>query len=131
MPQNKEDWRVVNVRYDGVNSATTVYKEWLSSPELPVFKSWITYDVRADNDAGNALPEPLYYEVEYNHPKADLNYYHTQKTIARIQGNGNLWFAGNYTYDNDSHESAICSAIEVAKQLVPNSQRLEQLQDVQ
>jgi predicted NAD/FAD-binding protein len=130
MPMNKEDWRVVNVRYNGIESATTVYKEWLSPPENPIFKSWITYDVRSPYDRGNTRPDPLYYLVEYQHPKADLAYYQTQKALACLQGLRNLWFAGNYTYDNDSHESAILSAARVAEKMAPHSSRLARLLNV-
>jgi uncharacterized protein len=129
MPENPDYWRVVNVRYDGENSATTVYKHWLS-PSSPVFKSWITYDVRASNDHGSTLPNPLYAVAYYNHPKTNLNYFQSQKALAVIQGNRQLWFAGNYTHDNDSHESAIVSAVNIAKKLAPQSQRLEQLIDI-
>lgn len=127
MPPKSEDWRVVNVRYDGENSETTVYKNWLS-PHAPIFKSWITYDVRPSQDTGTPMPEPLYAIAHYDHPKANLKYFETQKAISAIQGNYNLFFAGNYTFDNDSHESAIMSAIKVAKQLVPDSERLKNLE---
>lgn len=125
MPRDKRDWTVVNVRYDGTNSATTVHKKWLS--ETPIFKSWLTFDVRSPEDNGDPMPEPLYDLVQYDHPKADLKYFQVQKAIGMIQGNHNLWFAGNYTHDNDSHESAIVSAIKIAKKLAPESARLAQI----
>lgn len=125
MPPDQDDWRVVNVRYDGINSATTVYKKWLS--DEPVFKSWITYDVRPEGDLGSRMPSPLYDLVEYDHPIADLTYFEAQKAIRMVQGVNHLWFAGNYTHDNDSHESAIVSAMNVAKHLAPESERLQLL----
>lgn len=130
MPADTATWSVVNVRYDGVHSATTVCKKWLS-PASPVFKSWITYDVRSPNDQGNALPSPLYALEHYDHPIADLQYFQAQKAIGMVQGNRRLWFAGNYTHDNDSHESAIMSAINVAKRLAPHSDRLNRLLTIQ
>lgn len=126
MPPNSDDWTVVNVRYDGKHSATTVNKKWLS-PNSPVFKSWITYDVRPPHDLGSPIPDPLYALAYYDHPIADLKYFQAQKAIEMVQGNRQLWFAGNYTHDNDSHESAIMSAVNVAKKLAPRSQRLEML----
>lgn len=129
MPKDAADWSVMNVRYDGENSAGTVYKKWLS-PSSPIFKSWVTYDVRPSQDQGGALPEPLYALAYYDHPKADLKYFQAQKAIAMVQGDNNLWFAGNYTHDNDSHESAIMSAVNIAGKLSPKSQRLDQLTDI-
>lgn len=130
MPPNPKDWRVVNIRYDGNYSAMTAHKEWIS-PSSPVFKSWITFDVRAQNDEGGAMPSPLYALAEYEHPVADLNYFNAQKAIAMVQGLNNLWFVGNYTYDNDSHESAIISAIKVGEQLAPQSNRLRQIKNIE
>lgn len=123
MPLKKEDWRVVNIRYDGKNSAITMYKEW-ESP-IPIFKTWITYDVRYPNDKGGKLPTNLYALRTYQHPFVDSTYFKVQKAIAAMQGDKNIWFAGNWTFDNDSHESAINSAIKIAQVLAPSSDRLK------
>lgn len=130
MPPDLDDWSVVNVRYDGTLSATTVHKEWLS-PTAPLFKSWITYDVRAPSDKGNPMPSPLYALAHYDHAINDADYFDVQQKLARVQGHYNLWFVGNYTYDNDSHESAILSAVTVAKYLAPFSKRLKKLTTTQ
>jgi predicted NAD/FAD-binding protein len=76
------------------------------------------------------MPSPLYALAEYDHPIADLKYFETQKALSAVQGNHHLWFAGNYTHDNDSHESAIVSAIKIARQLAPLSQRLMQITSI-
>ena len=62
-------------------------------------------------------PESIYALEDFKHAKPDLNYFKTQKFIQEIQGQNNLWFAGLYTHDIDAHESAIVSAIKIAKQL--------------
>lgn len=121
MPPKKEDWRVVNIRYDGTHAATTMYKAWKS--KTPIFKSWLTYDVLPDQS--NRLPSPLYALLSYKHPVTDYHYFQAQEAIAEAQGKDNLWFAGMWTYDNDSHESAIVSAIKVAERLAPHSERLK------
>lgn len=126
MPKNRSDWRVVNIRSNGISSAITVCKEWLH-PTRPIFKSWLTYDVRPAKDTAGALPNPLYALVEYDHPKVNLKYFEAQKAIAMIQGTNNLWLVGNYTFDNDSHESALRSALHVASQLAPQAERLHLL----
>jgi predicted NAD/FAD-binding protein len=126
MPKDTDDWSIVNIRYDGKQSATTIHKPWLS-PKSPVFKSWMTYDVRSPSDHGSPMPSPLYAIAHYDHVIGDLQYFKTQQAIRSVQGHHNLWFVGNYTYDEDSHESAILSAVYVAQYLAPDANRLQQL----
>ncbi len=126
LPPKSKDWGVVNVRYDGINSALSIHKEWLS-PSSPVIKSWLTFNVLAPGQESNPMPDPLYALVYYIHPKTTLQYYQVQKSIGMVQGERNLWFAGYWTWDNDSHESAIMSAVRVAQSLAPGSTRLIQL----
>lgn len=122
MPEDQDDWSVINIKYDGSESSMTVHKPWRSS--IPIFRSWITQDV---NKPGFTLPQPLYHVVNYYHPRVNRNYFEAQKAVEAIQGNRQLWFAGVYTYDVDSHESAILSAARLAQKLAPNSSRLKQL----
>lgn len=126
MPEDKDDWSVANVRYDGKQSAMTFHKSWEGAPR-PVFRSWLTFDVRPETAKGSPLPDPLYSTVHYWHPKVNLKYFQTQKAVQILNGNRHLWFAGVYTEDVDSHESVILSAIRVAKALAPHSTRLYQL----
>ena len=93
--------------------------------QVPLFRSWITYNVWTE--ASKILPDPLYALRTYHHPKVTPAYFATQKKIAQLQGKNNLWIAGFYTHDTDSHNSAIVSAIHIAKKLAPNSARLIQL----
>lgn len=123
MPADDADWSLANIRYDGINSALTICKSWMK--EEKIFKSWITYTV--DVTAENAMPNPLYALAHFYHPKVTYNYFAAQKEIAKLQGNNNLWIAGLYTYDVDSHNSALVSAIKIAQELAPHSQRLLRL----
>jgi len=126
MPKNPADWRVVNIRYDGKHTSTTMYKAWKS--KTPIFKSWVTYDVRAPGDKGSAMPENLYALITYKHPVTDVNYLAAQAAVKEIQGDDGLWYAGMWTVGSDSHESTINSAINIATRLAPNSERLKLLQ---
>ncbi len=121
MPQDPAQWSVVNIRFDGENAASTIYKPWHSP--VPVFRSWITYPIGLPES--NPLPQPLYALKHFYHGKVTPAYFSAQKELARIQGNNNLWFAGIYTYDEDSHNSALVSAIKIAQELAPDSQRLK------
>jgi predicted NAD/FAD-binding protein len=50
-----------------------------------------------------------------------------QQQLAARQGRSNLWFAGVHTHDIDSHESAVQSAISVARRLAPAAKNLAAL----
>jgi predicted NAD/FAD-binding protein len=117
MPAREAHWSVFNIRHDAEHSALTVWKKWKS--KSPLFKSWVNYEPN--------LPEPLYGLATYDHPKVTPSYFEAQRAIARMQGEGNLWLAGLYTHDIDSHESAIVSAVKVAQRLAPHSSNLKQL----
>ena len=117
MPRNRRDWSVFNVRHDGTHSALTVWKQWKST--TPVFKSWVNFEPH--------LPQPLYFVETYDHPKVTPAYFAAQRNIAPLQGRNNLWLAGIYTADIDSHESAIHSAVRIARHLDPESSNLRLL----
>lgn len=123
LPSNPADWSAANIAYNNTHSALTISKPWMQP--IPLFRSWITYNVWTDALA--IKPEPLYALRTYHHPKVTPAYYDSQKKIAHLQGKNNLWIAGFYTHDTDSHNSAIVSAINIAKKLAPHSQRLHTL----
>jgi predicted NAD/FAD-binding protein len=123
MPQDRADWSAANIAFDNTHSALSISKPWMQQVRL--FRSWITYNVW--NDSPEIMPAPLYALRTFRHPKVTPAYFKTQKTIAHLQGKNNLWIAGFYTHDTDSHNSAIVSAINIAKKLAPNSSRLMRL----
>jgi predicted NAD/FAD-binding protein len=127
MPANKTNWSVANVAYDGKSAALTIHKEWKCLPSTPIFRSWITYDLHYPGEANPKFPTPTYATRDYYHPIIDLRYFEVQRAIGKIQGVDHLWLGGMHTYDIDSHESAIISAINIATVLAPNSSRLKQL----
>ena len=123
MPVDEADWSVVNIRYDGINSALTICKPWMR--EAGVFRSWITYPIGVPPE--NPMPHPLYDLRHFYHPIVNYGYFAAQRELASLQGNHNLWIAGFYTHDADSHNNAIVSAISIAKKLAPGSGRLRAL----
>ena len=120
MPADKKNWSVVNIRYDGQHSSNSIWKNWRMD-NRPIFKSWVTYE--------KELPQPLYALQTYWHAKINAAYFEAQKGITQLQGANHLWFAGVYTHDVDSHESAVLSAIKVAQRLAPHSARLKKLME--
>jgi uncharacterized protein len=117
MPCDPNHWSVVNTRWDGAHSRNTVWKGWKS--RHPIFKSWVTYETR--------MPEPLYATRTYYHPKVNLDYFRAQHALQNLGGQDGVWLAGMYMYDVDCHESAVMSAVQVARRLAPQASRLQQL----
>lgn len=117
MPANRKHWSVFNIRHDGDHSALTIWKKWKS--ERPIFKSWVTHE--------RIAPDPLYHTATYDHPAVRPVHFETQQKLANLQGRNNLWLAGLYTHDIDSHESAILSAVKIAERLNPQSSNLNRL----
>ena len=73
------------------------------------------------------LPEQVYSLHDLHHPVMTPGYHRAQTRLRGHKGAGNLWFAGSYTQDIDSHESGLRSAIDVARELNPNSTNLRAL----
>lgn len=121
MPTNPADWGVVNIAFDGITSAMTICKLWKS--KTPLFRSWVTHHLAHRE----FLPDPLYALIHYEHAEVTPAYFQTQDTISSLQGANNLWLAGVYAIDIDSHESALQSAINVVQKLAPDSKRLQAL----
>lgn len=120
IPDNPE---VANIRYNGENSALTVCKSWKTDDQTPpILKIWLTHDVRASGDTLGALPENPIATHHFEHIYMDLNYYRAYQAAQKEQGKDGLWFPG--LQEDDSHETALTAAIDVAKQLAPNSKRL-------
>lgn len=116
MPADRSAWSVVNVRWDGRYSHNTVWGPW---HEREVFRSWVTFS--------ETLPKPLYAVATYEHGKVTPDYFDAQRRLAPLQGQGGVWLAGLYTAGADSHESAVRSAVTVARALAPGSARLAAL----
>ncbi|MGI9823295.1 FAD-dependent oxidoreductase [Agromyces sp. Marseille-Q5079] len=116
MPDHEASWSVVNARHDGEHSSLSVWNPRLG---LPVFKSWVTYDAR--------LPEPLYALAVYEHGSITPAYFDAQARLKPMNGGHGLWLAGLAMHDVDSHESAVRSAMTVARALAPDSSRLRTL----
>ena len=117
MPPEERHWSVFNVHWSQTLSRSTVWRGQRGS--APLFKSWVNRDA--------SLPEPLFHLTRYDHPMMDVEHFRAQQQLAALQGRRNLWFAGAYAHDIDSHESAIQSAIHVARQLAPATRNLARL----
>lgn len=116
MPRRRSAWSAVNARWDGAHSQLSI---WNPDRGIPVFRSWITFEDR--------LPEPLYATASYEHLQVTVDHFAAQRELQRLRGRDRVWLAGLYMDDADSHESAVHSAVEIARHLAPGSPRLELL----
>ena len=117
MPVEEKYWAVTNMRYDDAYCHNTVWKKW-KSPH-PIFRSWVTFE--------KEMPDALHTVVNYLHVKINLDYYQAQTNLITQQGDQQLWLAGLYMHDIDSHESAVMSAVNIARRLDPESVNLRKL----
>ncbi|MEV6273900.1 FAD-dependent oxidoreductase [Nocardia sp. NPDC051832] len=122
MAAGKRNWSAYNTMLqDGKYSEGTM---WLGDcREFNVFKSWTT---------NRALPPSaeIISDATFRHPLLTPGFIANQATLqAWRQANSatNMWFAGTHTVDIDSQESALVSAVRVARELAPGSARLAQL----
>lgn len=117
MPRDRALWSVVNLRRDGAACAIHHWAGWRT--RAPVFRSWVTHATRP--------VAHVHAEFAYRHPKPTPAYFAAQRALAGVQGRGGLWFAGMYTGGYDNHESAVQSAVRIARTLAPDSARLRAL----
>jgi predicted NAD/FAD-binding protein len=114
MPARGEDWGSMNLRFDGARVWST---EWSGQERnVDVFRTWM--------QPGDAEPRGLVRRVVFKHLVVDEGSRARQLEIARLQGTDGVYLAGMYTTDIDNHESAVSSAITVAKALTPRSRDL-------
>jgi uncharacterized protein len=118
MPPQKVDWSSYNTIHDGKNCEATIWAK--AGRAHDYFKSWVTF--------ADKMPKNLYSVHEFNHPVMTPAHYHAQAKLRPFNGKDNLWFAGSYTQDIDSHESGVRSAMEIAQKLNPESENLKSLQ---
>lgn len=123
MPKESDDWSVSNIFNDGIRGHLTIYKYWKS--KLPIFRSWIFPD-----SSGFKMPRPLYSLDRYYHAQVNADYFTAQEVIFAQQGVRNLWLAGIYTQGIDSHESAVKSALDIARKIAPHSKRIKELESL-
>lgn len=113
-----ENNTVVHSRFDGTQAANTMCKPWkYPEGEVPIMKTWVL--------PGQPKPENILYEAHYRHPAMDRNYYEAQITLHKMQGKTGIWYGGILAGFNDSHESGVTVALEVAARLNQQENTLE------
>ena len=117
MPASRGDWSVINHVFERDHRVMT---EW-SGHHLrrPVFRSWVP--------AGAPEPARVHARRDFQHLVVGRQQAVLQRRLEEGQGLARVWLAGMYTTDVDDHESALLSAVGIARRLAPDSPGLRQL----
>ncbi|WP_101948583.1 FAD-dependent oxidoreductase [Mycobacterium sp. 3519A] len=109
MPARRRDWRAFNAVRTGEHCEASIWYGGLRGTTEQVFKSWTTFRDRQ--------PTEVIAAAEYWHPVITPDTVRAQQRLEAIQGRDDLWFAGSWTFDVDSQESAVVSAAKIAQRL--------------
>jgi predicted NAD/FAD-binding protein len=85
-----------------------------------LFKSWATARSRA--------PQQEVFRRAFLHPRITPGFIIVQRLLATCQGGAGIWFAGSYTGEVDSQETALRSAMNVVRELSPQAPNLVALE---
>jgi predicted NAD/FAD-binding protein len=107
MPPERADWCTLNIRVEGRNAFSTEWAGWRERE--PVFRTWLP--------PGYALPQGVVHDQPFQHLVVTSESPALQRRIAELQGKAGIYLAGMYTTDVDDHESALLSAMNVARLL--------------
>nr|AGS49279.1 amine oxidase [uncultured bacterium esnapd1.2] len=114
MPRNRRDWSGFNVLTDGPYCEPSM---WFGAFRgIDVYKSWVSHRVE--------LPRETIATFDYRHAHETPDFARAQSVLNGRQGQQRLWFAGTHMTDVASQESALVSAMNVARQLAPTSRNL-------
>ncbi len=124
MPEDPWYWSAYNISVENAYSEASVWYGALRPVQhgqtpLPLFKSWAT--------ARSKAPEQEVFRRQFLHPLLTPGFVRAQRRLAAYQGRAGIWFAGSYTRDVDSQESALVSAMNVVRELAPTAPNLLEL----
>lgn len=118
MPPRESDWSEINQRHLPDRAWMT---DWPGRRQgVPVFRTWLP--------KGREAPREIHARQTYRHLLVTSDSRALQRRLAALQGQHGLWVAGMYAVDVDNHESALTSAVMVARALAPESPALRQLE---
>lgn len=117
MPPDPGDWSTLNQHHDKERPWTS---EWCGQTRgVSVFRSWVP--------AHRPPPRRELHRVTFKHLVLTLEHAAIQREIAAAQGEAGVSVVGLYAVDVDNHESAVASALPVARRLAPHSSTLARL----
>lgn len=117
--QDRANWTAYNAAIDGRECEGSAWLGALTGQPIDVFKSWAQ---RRRTDARHVVAER-----HFQHPLITPAAIGAARALQPLQGHGGLYFSGQYTTGMDLQESAVWSAMQVAKALAPKSRTLQAL----
>lgn len=124
VPADRRDWAVYNAGIEGEACEGSVWLGGIHPSGLrgpvDIFKSWISSRRRQ--------PRELLLDREFDHPLITPDVIRAAHKLKDWQGFKGLWFAGQHTAGMDLQETALRSAMNVAKKLNPESPQLRTLE---
>jgi predicted NAD/FAD-binding protein len=118
--RDRTNWSAYNAGLNGSNCEGSAWLGALQGSSVHVFKSWAQRR-RAD-------PEQIVLERRFKHPLITRSTIEAARALGPLQGRRGLYFSGHYTTGMDLQESAVYSAMQVAKALAPGSRTLASLE---
>lgn len=121
MPPRRRFWSAYNADHTGGYCEGSVWYGALrpaaaGQAPLSLFKSWATARAQA--------PQEEIFRRAFRHPYVTPAFIDAQRQLAPYQGHGGVWFAGSYTREVDSQETALTSAMSVVQQIEPGAPNL-------
>jgi predicted NAD/FAD-binding protein len=126
MPEKRRHWSAYNTLVDGTHAEASVwYGAFRQSSGGPVslFKSWAT--------ARTLDPQEELFRREFLHPRITPDFIEAGRALAQYQGQDGVWFAGSYTREVDSQDTALLSAMSVVREMDPMAPNLLALESAQ
>jgi predicted NAD/FAD-binding protein len=122
--RDRRHWAAYNAGITGKSCEGSAWlgalQESASGADVHVFKSWAQRR-RAD-------PKHILFERRFKHPLITRSTIEAARALRPLQGRHGLYFSGQYTTGMDLQESALYSAMQVAKALAPGSGTLASLE---
>jgi len=114
-PANPDYWSFFNAQIHGNFCEASMWMaDVLADPQpataAKLWKSWITHR--------SQQPSQVLATSQFRHMLPTPATLHAQTDLLALQGQGGIWFAGGYTRQYDSQETALVSAIDVAQKIL-------------
>jgi predicted NAD/FAD-binding protein len=124
-PADPFEWSFFNAEIEGEYCEASMWlANVLAAPRQTagrLWKSWTTYRTRQ--------PNQVLYEAQFQHMVPTPATLHAQNALQGLQGVGNIWFSGGYTRPYDAQETALLSALDIARKMLVASTRGSALAD--
>lgn len=121
---NAQYWSFLNSGIEGGHCEASTWMAGVLAGPPPetaakIWKSWVTNR--------SEPPAQVLAEARFRHMLPTTGTLRAQNELSPLQGRDGVWIAGGYTRPYDSQETALLSAIEIAKGLTGRSARLQAL----